>query len=224
MSLACLPFKTFWADGRQPESYLSDYQAVKSASSIEIPATTPRNRSQITRQQSAGRVGHKTQNQLVGDQSAHQPLGILEIMLTPPWSTVGERLRQVLTHMGLQFQPHRPPVLSSRFHHRLFYSLFPQPHQQAVQLAWHGDESPPRWFLFRRTRVHDNYHQNFLVYVNPRHLHRFLLAWKRQNAREKGYTPSRATTPPIRRGGATQIGSTRAFPIKLRNGLASSRV
>jgi len=62
------------------------------------------------------------------------------------------------------------------------------------------------------------------VYVDPRDLHRFLLAWKRQNAREKGYTPSRATTLPIRRGGATQIGSKRAFPIKLKNGLTSSRV
>jgi len=62
------------------------------------------------------------------------------------------------------------------------------------------------------------------VYVNPRDLHRFLLAWKRQNAREKGYTPSRATIPPTGRGGATQIGSNRAFLIKLKNGLASSRV
>src|SRR5262249_49302811 len=34
-------------------------------------------------------------------------------------------------------------------------------------------------------------------------------AWKRQNAREKGYTPSRATTPVGRRSGATQIGSKR---------------
>jgi hypothetical protein len=93
-----------------------------------------------------------------------------------------------------------------------------------VQLARHRDESPPPWFLFRDTRIHDNYHQNFLVYVNPRDLHRFLLAWKRQNAREKGYTPSRATNPPSRRDGATQIGSKRAFPIKLKNGLTSSRV
>src|SRR5260370_32925566 len=37
---------------------------------------------------------------------------------------------QVQTHMWLQFQPHRPPVLSSRFHHRLFYSLLPQPSQR----------------------------------------------------------------------------------------------
>jgi hypothetical protein len=54
--------------------------------------------------------------------------------------------------------------------------------------------------------------------------HRFLLAWKRQNAREKGYTPSRATTLPTRMGGATQIGSKRKFQIKLRHGLTSSRV
>ena len=39
-------------------------------------------------------------------------------------------------------------------------------------------------------------HQNFLVYVNPRDLHRFLLAWKRQNACVKAYTPSPATTLP----------------------------
>src|SRR6266581_119252 len=116
-------------------------------------------------------------------------------MLTSTWSTVGKRLRQVQTHVRLQFQPHRPPVLGSRFHHRLFYSLLLQPRQQAVQLARHRDESPPRWFLFRPTCIHDNYHQNFLVYVYPCDLHRFLLTWKRQNAREKGYTPSRATSP-----------------------------
>jgi hypothetical protein len=61
------------------------------------------------------------------------------------------------------------------------------------------------------------------VYVYPRELHRFLLAWKRQNAREKGYTPSRATIP-YWQDGATQIGSKRAFLIKLKNGLTSSRV
>jgi hypothetical protein len=42
--------------------------------------------------------------------------------------------------------------------------------------------------------------------------------------REKGYTPSRATTLPARMGGATQIGSKRTFQIKLTNGLTSSRV
>src|SRR5208283_5330137 len=57
-------------------------------------------------------------------------------------------------------------------------------------------KSPPLRLLFRRTRIDDNYHQHFLVYVNSRDLHGFLLAWKRQNAREKGYTPSRATTLP----------------------------
>ena len=36
--------------------------------------------------------------------------------------------------------------------------------------------------------------------------------------------PSRATTLPASRGGATQIGSKRTFQIKLRNGLTSSRV
>jgi hypothetical protein len=66
-------------------------------------------------------TGHKTQNQFVGDQAAHQPLRILEIMLTPTGRTVGKRLRQVQTHVGLQFRPHRPPVLGSR-HHHLFYS------------------------------------------------------------------------------------------------------
>ena len=45
-----------------------------------------------------------------------------------------------------------------------------------------------------------------------------------QNAREKGYTPSRATTCLTPTGGATQIGSKRAFPIKLIDGLTSSRV
>jgi hypothetical protein len=72
----------------------------------------------------------------------------------------------------------------------------------------------------------DNDHQHFLVYVNAWYLvgHRFLLTWKRQNAREKGYTPSRATTLPARMGGATQIGSKRTFQIKLIDGLTSSRV
>jgi hypothetical protein len=64
------------------------------------------------------------------------------------------------------------------------------------------------------------------VYVNSCYLvrHSFLLAWKRHNAREKGYTPSRATTLPARMGGATQIGSKRTFQTKLTNGLTSSRV
>ena len=62
------------------------------------------------------------------------------------------------------------------------------------------------------------------MYVNPRHLHRFLRAWKRQNARNKTYAPLRATTLPARRSGATTIGSKRALRIKLRHGLASSRV
>jgi hypothetical protein len=65
------------------------------------------------------------------------------------------------------------------------------------------------------------------VHVNACYLarHSFLLAWKRQNAREKGYTPSRATTgPSSRMDGATQIGSKRTFQIKLRHGLTSSRV
>ena len=34
-------------------------------------------------------------------------------------------------------------------------------------------------------------------------LHRFLLAWKRQNARVNDYAPSGATTYPTRSGGAT---------------------
>jgi hypothetical protein len=118
--------------------------------------------------------------------------------------------------------PHSAPHRSGI--HHLSYSLLPQPHSQAVQLARHRGESPPHWFLFRCTRIHDNGHQNFLVHVNPRDLHRFLLAWKRQNAREKGYT--RHVLPPFLTpiDGATQIGSKRGFPIKLKNGLTSSRV
>lgn len=38
---------------------------------------------------------------------------------------------------------------------------------RSVQLARHRDEAPPRWFLFRRTRIHDNCHQSLLVYVIP---------------------------------------------------------
>src|SRR5215813_591371 len=67
--------------------------------------------------------GDKTQDQLIGDQPPHQPLRIFEIRLAPPRSTVGERLRQVQTHMRLQFQPHRPPVLCGGFHHPLFHPL-----------------------------------------------------------------------------------------------------
>src|SRR6266404_10010522 len=37
----------------------------------------------------------KTQDQLVCDQSPHQPLGILEVMLASPRGTVGECLRQL---------------------------------------------------------------------------------------------------------------------------------
>src|SRR5262249_27168920 len=66
--------------------------------------------------------------------------------------------------------PPRPPVLRRRFHHRLFDSLLPQPRQKALQLVRQCDKSPSHWFLLRRTCVHHNYHQNFLVYVNPCHL------------------------------------------------------
>ncbi len=137
---------------------------------------------------------------------------------------MGKRLRQGPTQVPLQFPPPRPPVLGSRFHPRLFSSLFPQPHQPAVQLARQGDQSPPRCFLFQHTRVHDHSHPNFLGYVNPLDLHRCRLAWKRQNPPEQGYTPSRATTPVPAWSGATQIGSKRAFPIKLKNGFTSSTV
>jgi len=41
----------------------------------------------------------------------------------PKVSAIGERLRQVQSHMRLQLQPHRPPVLRGRFHHRLFHLL-----------------------------------------------------------------------------------------------------
>ena len=39
----------------------------------------------------------------------------------------------------------------------------------------------------------------FLVYVNPRYLHRFLLAWKRQNGRKK-VTHRHLLPPPFRAG------------------------
>ena len=41
---------------------------------------------------------------------------------------------------------------------------------------------------------------------------------------QRRYTPSRPTPLPAGTGGATQIGSKRAFQIKLKNGLTSSRV
>ena len=65
------------------------------------------------------------------------------------------------------------------------------------------DKSSPCRLLFRRIRIHHHDHQNFPVYVDPRDLHRFLLTWKRQNARVQAYTTSRATTLPTRRDGAT---------------------
>jgi hypothetical protein len=92
-----------------------------------------------------------------------------------------------------------------------------------VQLARHRDESPPRWFLFRRTGIHHNYHQNFLVYVNPRDLHRFLLAEAAERTRKKLHTVT-CYQPATSQDGATQIGSKRAFPVKLKNGLTGSRV
>src|SRR5439155_24993740 len=45
------------------------------------------------------------------------------------------------------------------------------------------------------SRIDDHDHQHFLVYVNSRDLHRFLLAWKRQNAREK--VTHRHVLPPV---------------------------
>src|ERR1035441_2890688 len=65
-------------------------------------------------------VGHKTQYQLIGDQPPQQPR-VLKASLPPARSTVGEPLRQLQTHMGLQPQPHRPPVLSGRFHDCLLH-------------------------------------------------------------------------------------------------------
>jgi hypothetical protein len=55
-------------------------------------------------------------------------------------------------------------------------SLLSQPPQQTVQFARHAGEPPPRWFLFRRTRIQHHHHQNSLVYLNPHDLHRFLLS------------------------------------------------
>ncbi len=43
-------------------------------------------------------LGTKLNNQLVGQEPTDQLLGILEIVLTPMWSTVGKCLRQVQTH------------------------------------------------------------------------------------------------------------------------------
>ena len=84
----------------------------------------------------------------------------------------------------------------------------------------------PQFLSASKGRSCHYHHQHFLVYVNSCYLvrHSFLLAWKRQNAREQGYTPSRATALPVRMGGATQIGSKRTFQIKLIDGLTSSRV
>src|SRR5258708_318347 len=59
-------------------------------------------------------IRYKTQNQLLCDQPPHQPLRVLEVMLAPSRSTVGECLCQVQAHMRLQLQPHRSPVLRRR--------------------------------------------------------------------------------------------------------------
>src|SRR4029077_6901584 len=106
------------------------------------------------------------------------------------------------------------------FHHRFFDSLFSQPRHEAVQLARHGGESPPGWFLFWSTRIHHHRHQYLLVYVNPRDLHRLLLSVEAaERAKIKLHTVTCYLPLPCGRSGATQIGSKRAFLIKLKNGL-----
>jgi hypothetical protein len=93
--------------------------------------------------------------------------------------------------------------------------------------AWFADVSRQS---FNRIRCGDGGYEPICFESKMAHLsaphdvslrdQRFLLAWKRQNAREKGYTPSRDTTPATRSSG-TKIGSKCALLI---NGLNSSSV
>ena len=132
-------------------------------------------------------IRDKTQDQLVCDQPPHQPLGILEVMLAPPRGTVGECLRQLQTHVGLQ-PPTRPIASTGPW----IPSLLPPPPALAAKLiigvghlAW--------WQIVAVLASTPAYshrslpHQHFLVYVNSCDLvgHCFLPAWNQQNARSK---------------------------------------
>ncbi len=115
--------------------------------------------------------GTKLKINSFGDQPPHQPFGVLEIMLAPPRGTVGESLRQLQTHIRLQLQPHRPPVLGSRFHDRFFHPLLPQPESiiGASRSAWLQIAAAPA--SHSGVLGIDHYHhQHFLVYVNSRYL------------------------------------------------------
>src|SRR5215472_202609 len=112
------------------------------------------------------------------------------------------------------------------FHDRSFHLLLLQPAQQSPQVARHGRKSSPLRLAVRCTRIDHHNHQHFLVYVNSGYLvgHASSRRGSGRTHAKRRYTPSRATTLPAGTGGATQIGSKRAFQIKLGNGLTLSRV
>jgi len=143
------------------------------------------------------------------------------------WLAARERELLTTSYFHVVFTvPHELNVLALE-NPRLFYDLLFTASSSYLAGNRYRSQTPGR-----RDRRHQHpaylhhHHQHFLVHVNACYLvrHSFLRAWKRQNAPEKGYTPSPATTLPARMGGATQIGSKRTFQIKLRHGLTSSRV
>jgi len=92
-------------------------------------------------------IGHKAQHQLLRHQPLEQPLGILEIILSPASRPIRFCLRQVQRprlaprasplpprSLPIPFQrlPHRPPVLRRRFHHHFFDFLVHQPLRQRL--------------------------------------------------------------------------------------------
>jgi hypothetical protein len=113
-------------------------------------------------------------------------------MLAPPRGTAGERLGQVQKHIRFQFQPHGTPVLGSGLCSRNQFDNLPTSLGMVANRRRSGFSSG----VVASTHHH---HQHFLVYVNSCYLvgHGFLLAWKRQNAREETlhtvtcYYPSR---------------------------------
>jgi hypothetical protein len=92
-------------------------------------------------------IGHKALHQLLRHQSLEQPLGILEIVLSPASRPIRFCLRQLqrprlrprafplpplCLPIPYQRLPHRPPVLRCRFHHHFFDCFVDQPLRQRL--------------------------------------------------------------------------------------------
>ena len=99
--------------------------------------------------QSLFAIGHKAQNQLLGNQPLHQTFRVRKVFLAPASSAVGQCLRQmecsrhfpgtfpILTArfpVPFECAPRRFPVLGSGLHHHFLDPLLNEPLRQPLQL------------------------------------------------------------------------------------------